>query len=164
VRDMRMFDNFTFKVDNPVYMWMFMIIKLPSAFFSGVRLKHVSDDKCIVTVRQWWFSKNPFKSIYFACLAMAAEMSTGILAMGYCYKRKPEVSMLVTKIDGTFIKKAKGKISFICDDGKRIAATVDEAIRSGKSMSIHTHSYGVNKAGEQVASFNIIWSFKSKTT
>jgi hypothetical protein len=31
-------------------------------------------------------SQNPFRSTYFACLSMAAEMSTGALALGIYIK------------------------------------------------------------------------------
>jgi hypothetical protein len=45
----------------------------------------------------------------FACLAMAAEMSTGVLAMAHVYKRKPAISMLVVKMEAEYFKKATGK-------------------------------------------------------
>ena len=92
---------------------MFLFSKLPSAFFSGVRVKSIDDHKTVVTVPYKWFSQNPFKSTYFACLAMAAEMSTGILAMAHVYKRSPKTSMLVIAVEGKFYKKAIGKTTFI---------------------------------------------------
>ena len=73
-RDLTMFDKFMYKVQNPFYIMFFLFTKLPSAYFSGVRLRHIDENKCFVTVPYKWFSKNPFKSTYFACLAMAAEM------------------------------------------------------------------------------------------
>ena len=95
---------------------------------------------------------------------MAAEMSTGVLAMGHIFKKDPEVSMLVTKIEGNFFKKATGTVTFISEDGKRIASMVTEAMASGKSTSVNTYSTGKNKEGETVAEFVITWSFKVKTS
>ena len=94
---------------------------------------------------------------------MAAEMSTGVLAMGHIFKKDPEVSMLVTKIEGNFFKKATGQVTFISEDGRRIATMIKEAMASGKSVSVNTYSTGKNKAGETVAEFVITWSFKVKT-
>ena len=52
---------------------------LPAAFFAGLKVKEITDEKVITVVKYSWFTKNPFRSIYFACLAMAAELSTGLL-------------------------------------------------------------------------------------
>ncbi|MEJ7672361.1 MAG: hypothetical protein WKF59_06555 [Chitinophagaceae bacterium] len=41
-------------------------------------------------------------------LAMAAEMSTGILAMMHIYKRSHSISMLITNMEASYIKKATG--------------------------------------------------------
>ena len=94
---------------------------------------------------------------------MAAEMSTGVLAMGHLYKKDPEVSMLVTKIEASFFKKATGIVTFISEDGRRIASMIGEAMASGKSTSVNTYSTGKDKEGDIIAEFMITWSFKVKT-
>ncbi|HMU57084.1 MAG TPA: thioesterase, partial [Chitinophagaceae bacterium] len=83
---------------HPATFRMFLLTKLPSAFFSGVRIRDLDDEKCTATVPFKWFSQNPFRSTYFACLSMAAEMSTGALALAHLYKSDPPVSMLVVKV------------------------------------------------------------------
>jgi hypothetical protein len=45
---------------------------------------------------------------------MAAEMSTGALAMAYLYKIDPPVSMLVVKVESEYFKKATGRTNFVC--------------------------------------------------
>jgi hypothetical protein len=149
-------------VMHPFKLRLFMLSKLPSAFFSGVRVRYVDEEKCVVTVPYKWFSTNPFRSTYFACLSMAAEMSTGVLAMAYTYKKLPAISMLVLKVEGSFVKKATGITSFVCDEGSRIAQVVSEAMASGKSTSITVRSVGKNTDDEIVADFSITWSFKTK--
>ncbi len=161
-RDLKMFDKFMYKVQNPFYIFIFLLTKLPSAYFSGVRLRHIDENKCHVTVPYKWFSKNPFKSTYFACLAMAAEMSTGVLAMGHCYKKTPHVSMLVSRLEATFTKKATGRITFVCEDGERIETAINNAIQYGKSTTINAHTSGKDKNGDTVASFIVTWSFRAK--
>src|SRR5678810_908341 len=90
------FQLFSKQMTSPLKFRMFLLSKLPSAYFSGVRVKSLDENKCEVTVPFKWFSQNPFRSTYFACLSMAAEMSTGALALGHLYKRKPTVSMPVS--------------------------------------------------------------------
>lgn len=149
-------------VKHPLKFRLFMLMKLPSAFFSGVRVVEVSEEQCQVSVPFKWFSQNPFRSTYFACLAMAAEMSTGILAMAQTWQRKPAVSMLVTGLEAIYTRKATGKTIFTCMDGVGIRETVERAVTTGEAQTIKVKSVGTNRSGEEVAVFYITWSFKSK--
>lgn len=156
-------EKFIQLIKHPVKFRMFLLIKLPSAFFCGVRVKDISKEKAIVTVPYTWLSQNPFRSTYFACLAMAAEMSTGLLAMMNTYQSKPSVSMLVTSLQATYHKKAIGLTTFTCDDGNALAASVRDAIAAGEGKVFKARSVGRNNAGEIVAEFFIEWSFKAKS-
>ncbi len=142
---------------------MFLLTKLPSAFFAGVRVREADENKCVVTVPYKWFSQNPFRSTYFACLSMAAEMSTGALAMAHLYKRQPQVSMLVVKVESEYFKKATGRTTFRCEDGILLKSAIEESVATGEARSVRAKSVGRNKEGEVVAEFYITWSFKAKT-
>jgi Domain of unknown function (DUF4442) len=149
-------------VNNRFKFNLYLFNKLPSAFFSGVRVQSANENSCVVTVPYKWFSQNPFKSTYFACLSMAAEMSTGLLAMAHVYQRNPAVSMLVVNMKSNFIKKAVGKTTFTCTDGLLIQQTIEEAIADGQGKTLTVKSTGLNQQGEPIAIFEITWSFKSK--
>ena len=149
-------------VEHPVKFRIFLFSKLPSAFFSGVRVEAVNEKQCSVTVPYKWFSKNPFRSTYFACLAMAAEMSTGVLGLLHIHKRKPAVSMLVVKLEAEYFKKAVGRTTFVCEEGEEIKATIEKAVASGQGEIWRAKSIGKNEQGEMVATFYITWSFKAK--
>lgn len=148
---------------NPIKFIFFLLTKLPAAYFSGVRLKYADESQAQVTVPYKWFSRNPFRSTYFACLSMAAEMSTGILAMMHTYQRQPAISLLVVKVEGNFLKKATSISTFTCDDGLAFQQAIQEAAASGKSTSVAARSTGKDKSGNIVAEFVITWSFKAKT-
>lgn len=148
---------------HPVKFRMFLLSKLPSAYFTGVRVKDADEKKCVVTVPYKWFSKNPFRSTYFASLAMAAEMSTGALSMAHLYKRKPSVSMLLVKLEAEYYKKAVGLTSFTCEDGELIEQAIKDSISSGEARSVRARSTGTNEEGEVVAQFFITWSFKARS-
>ena len=154
--------KFLQQINNPFKQRFFLLSKLPAAYFSGVRILMADEEKCVVTVPYKWFSKNPFKSTYFACHSMAAEMSTGVLAMAHLYKRNPPVSMLVTRVVGDFTKKAVSRTSFTCEEGGKIREAIEEAISSREGRTITVRSYGRNSAGEIVAQFEVTWSFKVK--
>jgi hypothetical protein len=149
-------------INNKLKFKFFLFKNLPSALFSSVRIVQANEEQCNVTVKYKWFSRNPFKSTYFACLAMAAEMSTGILALGCIYNKKPKVSMLVVHITGEFFKKATDTTTFICKDGNLFKATIEKAMATNLSQTVVSKSDGYNIAGELVASFVVTWSFKAK--
>ncbi len=155
-------NSFIKLVKHPIKFKLFLLTKLPSAFFCGVRVQSISEENAVVTVPYKWLSQNPFKSTYFACLAMAAEMSTGLLSMMNTYQQQPAISMLVTGLEATYFKKATGLTFFTCQDGAAIKKCIEETIKTGDGVSIKAKSTGRNAAGETVADFYITWSFKAK--
>jgi hypothetical protein len=158
------FKQFSALISNPILFRFFLFQKLPAAFFSGLRMVNFDATTCTVKVKYSWFSKNPFKSIYFAVEAMAAEMCSGMLAFAQVYKRNPKISMLVVKMEVHFIKKATGTVLFTCEDGEAIQAAINESIATGEGKSIVCMSKAKNSANETVAEFLITWSFKAKTS
>ncbi len=156
------FNEFSRLISNPIKFRFFLFTKLPAAFFAGLRIHHFDATACVVRIRYSWFSMNPFKSIYFAVEAMAAEMCSGMLAFGQVYKRNPKVSMLVVKMEVAFMKKATGVILFTCEDGQTIQDAINDAIVTGEGKTIVCKSIGKNATNETVAEFNITWSFKAK--
>lgn len=158
------FKQFSTLISNPILFRFFLFQKLPAAFFSGLRMVDFDATTCTVKVKYSWFSKNPFKSIYFAVEAMAAEICSGMLAFAQVYKRNPKISMLVVKMEVHFIKKATGTVLFTCEDGAAIQAAINESIATGEGKSIVCVSKAKNSANETVAEFLITWSFKAKTS
>ena len=140
-----------------------MLAKLPMAYLAGLRIKSLSKDAASVTIPYKYLNKNPFNSIYFACLSMAAELSTGVLCMMQVYKASPPVSMLVTHMEADFTKKAVGVITFTCHDGKQIQEAADYTKATGEGITVVATSIGTDEAGDKVAEFRFTWSLKAKS-
>ena len=156
------FHIFKKRLGNPFAFRWFLFTKVPAAFFAGVKLEKLEMEEAAISVKYSWFNKNPFRSVYFAVLLMPAEASTGILCMGYLYKRNPGVSMLVVRTEGNFLKKATGKIIFTCSDGLLIDEAIGKAVSSGEAATARCRSIGKNEQGETVADFYFTWSFKTR--
>ncbi len=156
------YNNFFNTITNPIKYKLFMLLRLPMGFISGLKVKSLSPEQAVVQVRYKWLNQNPFNSIYFAVLSMAAELSTGLLAFGQTYNRKPQVSMLVIKTEADFYKKAVGKIVFTCNNGKDVINAIEESIATKLGTTITCESIGINEQGETVAKFRFTWSFKAK--
>lgn len=147
---------------SPFKLNLFLFFKLPSAFWCGVRVKSISKEQCVATVKYRWFNQNPFKSMYFAVQAMAAELTTGALVMMQIKNSGRNISMLVANNNGNYSKKAIGRITFTCNDGHIIEEAIQKAISTGEGQTIWMKSIGKNENGEQVSEMNFEWSIKLK--
>lgn len=149
------------KMNNPFIFWFAMLTKLPSAVFWKLRIKTLTHERCEVSIPYFWRTQNPFRSIYFAALAGAAELSTGALGQMAVAGRGP-FSMLVVDFRAEYSKKANTKIIFTCEQGIELFALID-SLQVGESKQLTMISTGKNTAGETVARFFVTWSFKRKS-
>lgn len=148
-------------VNSPLTMRFFLFWKLPMAWFAGIGVRHCDADKAVVKLPYGWRSQNPFRSTYFAAQCAAGELSTGILALAQL-QEQPPVSMLVTKIEAEFFKKASATLLFTCEDGKALTDTIQKALQSGESQSFTAISTGRLPDGVVASVVKISWSFKAK--
>jgi hypothetical protein len=142
---------------------LFMLRSLPMGFLAGLRVKEFTEQRCSITVPFKWLNQNPFRSTYFAVLSMAAEMSSGMIAMMHTHNAKPSISMLVTNVEGQFIKKAVGLTTFTCEDGAALLGTIEQAIITGEGQTHICTATGRSDNGEIVAKFIVTWSFKARS-
>lgn len=149
-------------VTNPFLFNLFLMGQLPMGFIAGLKVLKANMEECSITVPYRWLNQNPFRSTYFAVLAMAAEMSTGMLALMMTKDSKPSVSMLVTHLEADFVKKATGITTFTCTEGKQINDTIEKAILTGEGQTYNATSIGISQTGETEAKFLIQWSFKAR--
>ena len=140
----------------------FTLIKLPAAWISGVRVSKVTDKFCEVKVRHRWINQNPFKSMYWAVQGMAAELTTGIFLIERIRSNKTPISMLVLNKKANFKKKARGVITFRCDDGLKANEAIDKAIQTRESSLISMRSVGRDYSGDIVSEFIFEWTIKAK--
>ena len=140
----------------------FLFLKLPSAFICGVRVKEITDEFCKATVTHRWINQNPFNSMYFAVQAMAAELTTGALVMNEIQKNSANISMLVANNKSSFIKKATGKITFICNEGYLVKEGIAKAISTGEGQTFWLKSIGYNQENIEVSQMHFEWTVKVK--
>lgn len=147
---------------NPKKLNRYLFFKLPSAYWCGVRVLSVTQQTCSVTVKHQWINQNPFRSMYFAVQAMAAELSTGALVMTEVQKSGKKISMLVAQNNAEFTKKATGKITFTCESGDKVQQAITSAIQTRDGQKFWLQSIGKDEKGDQVAVFNFEWTIKIK--
>jgi hypothetical protein len=141
----------------------FLFFKLPSAYWSGVRVQRITDNECTVTVKHKWFNQNPFNSMYFAVQAMAAELTNGAMVLLKIRKSGKNISMLVAKNKANFTKKATGVITFRCVDGNMIDDAIKKTIETGEGQTFWMKSIGIDEKGDKVSEFDFEWTMKLKS-
>lgn len=142
---------------------LFLLLKIPIAYLAGLKLSHINDNEASIDVKHKWMNQNPFRSMYFAVQAMAAEISTGLLVFRHIDAKKANVSMLVTNQQAQFTKKATGKINFHCQNGIDIEKTIEKALNSGEGQVVWANSIGTDQTGDVVSSFKFEWSIKKRS-
>lgn len=147
---------------NSFKMKMFMLSNLPMAFLAGLKIISINHKEAKVSVPYKYLNKNPFKSMYFAVQAMAAELSSGIMAMSIVKSASVPVSMLVLGMSASYTKKARTKVVFTCSNGIDIKNAVDKSIETGEGQIVKVTSVGKDLEGDIVAEFNFTWTFKPK--
>lgn len=148
---------------QPFMFRLFLIAKLPIAWLSGLKLKSLTAEKAGVSICYGFWNKNPFKSMYFASQAMAAEMTTGLLALRYVDAHSVKISLLVKDLSSSFKKKAVGNIEFVCEDGLLVKEAVKKAAANDDPVLCVMNSHGYDEQGDCVSSFQITWTFKRKS-
>ncbi|MBT8319912.1 MAG: DUF4442 domain-containing protein [Gramella sp.] len=148
---------------SPSKLNSFLMLKLPSAWLCGVRVKHIDQTECEVGVKHRWINQNPFNSMYFAVQAMAAELSTGALVMNKIQESDKKISMLVAQNKAVFTKKATGKIKFTCYDGHKVQEALNRTMENGEGQTFWMKSVGINEDGVEVAVFEFEWTVKLKS-
>ncbi|WP_373518458.1 DUF4442 domain-containing protein [Pricia sp.] len=141
----------------------FTFFKLPAAWWTGVRVKSITKQQCVVTVKHGWRNQNPFNSMFWAVQGMAAELSTGAMVINQIRESGKRISMLVQNNNGNFSKKATGRITFTCEDGHLIREAIDKTVATGDGQTFWMKSVGVNEDGMVVSTFNFEWTVRVKS-
>ena len=141
---------------------LYTFLKLPSAWWCGVRIVTLTPEVCEAKVRLKWFNQNPFKSMFWAVQGMAAELATGILIMQGAKSSQSKISMLVINNKANFTKKAKGKLLFSCQPGDRIEKTFAALIETKESQTLWLQAKGTDEQGDIVSTFDFEWTLLLK--
>lgn len=156
-------NKFRRAVTNSFQFKLFKLKDLPLAYVAGLRVNELNDSQCTVSIKHNYLTKNPFRSMYFAAQAMAAELSTGAMVMDKVQDALPtKISMLVFTMRADFSKKATGRIHFTCTDGKQLDDLIKTVIESNEGQTIEMKSVGVDESGEVVSTFYFTWTLKKK--
>ena len=147
---------------TPTSIKWYTLLKLPAAYFSGVRVQTVDDNACLVCIRLKWINQNPFKSMFWAVQGMAAELTTGVLLMQEIQSSNQKISMLVVNNKANFSKKARGRITFSCAPENKITDAIEKLIKLKVPQTLWLTSKGLDENQNIVSTFEFEWTLLIK--
>lgn len=156
-------DQVRSRLQNPFLARMFMLQKMPLGFFAGLRVEELTTTHCRTGLPYGWRTTNPFRSMYFAAQSMAAELSTGALAMMAVHLAPAPVSMLITNLEAEFGKKATTWTTFTCEEGPKLFDVVAHTVATGEPVTARVETVGRMSDGVEVSRFHFTWSFKKRS-
>ena len=155
--------TFRNRLNSPRLFRAYMAAKMPLGALAGLKIETLDGYQCAVSVPCSWRTKNPFGSIYFAALSMAAELSCAGLALMASRAPEEKVAVYPIGLKGDFIKQAKAKTTFTCTQGPELFAAVRRAIETGEAVTVVTNTVGQTDEGLIVSKFDFTWSYKKKS-
>lgn len=144
-----------------IRMFLFMLLKMPLGAFARLRVDRLDGEGCEVSLPAGWRTRNPFKSTYWAAQGMAAELSTGLGMYVHAQAAPVSIRTLVGKVSGEFVKPARSRVVFSCENLPDAVAALEETMRTQESVVCEMVSVGRDGDGDVISRWTFAWSFKA---
>lgn len=132
------------------------------ALLAGLKVRHLDERECRVSVPYNFLTRNPFKSMYFAVQSMAAEFSTALLLVQQIESSKENIALIIVSMNADFVSRAQGQAHFTCESDESISAAIARTVKSGQPETVTLVSVGRSNEGEEVSTFTFTWSVKKR--
>ena len=141
---------------------LWMLRRLPMGLASGMYISELDEDHCTVVLQDRWWIRNPFNSVFWAVMSMAAELSTGALV--FAYGRPGNMQFILVGFEAKFLKKAKGKSFYFCRAGKEVERAISNNMNNPAPSSIIMPVLAQDESGQVLAEFICYWQLRKPIT
>ena len=146
------------KLQNPLKLRLWMMKNLPMGLVSGMSVEHLDETSCTVMLKDRFWIHNPFGSVFWAVMSMAAELSTGALL--YAWSSGSKNKFILVNVKATFLKKARGKTHYSCQSGPEVLRSIESLENPGDQCTVDMPVIAQDQAGQTIAEFQFTWSLK----
>lgn len=147
--------NLAKKLTSPWQLRLWMLTKLPMGLVSGMYVESLDENSCVVVLRDRWWIRNPFGSVFWAVMGMAAELSTGALV--FAYASGSDVKFILVGMEAKFFKKTKGKSYYFCDTGSNVLKSIEHLVNTNDPGFVMLPVTAKDQAGQVLATFTFQW-------
>ena len=146
------------KLSNPWKFRLWMGKSLPMGLLSGMYIQTLDEQACVVVLKERWWIRNPFGSVFWAVMGMAAELSTGALVFAHAKGRN--VKFILVGVEGEFFKKVKGKSYYFCETGSDVLRSIEQIVNPNDTSVVILPVTARDEAGQLLAEFRFRWQLK----
>jgi acyl-coenzyme A thioesterase PaaI-like protein len=135
-----------------------MLRSLPMAFPLGLVIESIDERHCRVRLPYRPWLRNPFRSLFWAVMGMAAELCSGALV--YAYASGTGCKFILAGVSGRFHRKVTGKSFYICEAGDVIRKHLQDLTPLADTtidLPVVVH----DASGEIVADFVFTWQLRA---
>ena len=150
--------NLAQKLTTPWKLRIWMMKRLPMGLISGMVIESLNENGCKVMLKDRFWIRNPFGSVFWAVMAMAAEMSTGVLV--YAYVSGTNTKYILIGVQGDFLKKLRGKSYYFCPSGQDVLRNLKSLENPGDTCTVLLPVTAYDQAGHIVAEFKFSWQLR----
>lgn len=136
------------------------MFKIPMVGFVRPKLLELNDQSAKIKIRLRRRTKNHLGSMYFAALAVGADLAAGLHAFYYAEQSSKKMSFAFKGVKGEFLMRAESDIEFISNEGDLIKSTVDKALSTGERINQPIKVLAIDDKGNEIAIFEMIVSVK----
>ncbi len=136
----------------------FTALSMPTAWFAGLRMDKLDHQSCVTSLPGGWRTQNPFKTMYWAVQGMGAELATGAAPFAMSRSMTENLRMFVVGTEAKFVKRAKGRITFTCNDVAAAREAIEESMETGEAVEKDFISIGKDSSGEVVSEWVFKWN------
>src|SRR5688572_32009449 len=122
------------KLMVPWKLRFWMMRHLPMGLASGMYIESLTEEECRVILKDRFWIHNPFGSVFWAVMSMAAELSTGSLVYAWC--SDTNVKFILTGVEGKFTKKVRGRSFYICQSGQEVKQKLESLENPGDTCTV----------------------------
>jgi hypothetical protein len=122
---------------------MFGLAKVPLILFCTPRVVEMTDKKFIVKIPLSYRTKNHLNSMYFAALAVGAEISVAAPAVVAINEGKLKIDFVFKDFKANFLKRADGDVHFVCEEVSEVISLIEEAKNNTERIEKKIKGYAV---------------------
>ena len=91
---------------------------------------------------------------------MGAELATGAAPFAISRSMPEKLRMFVVGVESTFTKRAKGRVTFTCEDVGSARKAIELGIATGEAVDCDLKSVGRDASGDTVSEWIFKWNFR----
>jgi acyl-coenzyme A thioesterase PaaI-like protein len=140
-------------------------LRIPMFLFLGPRVLQADADGAAVLIPLGFRSRNHVGSMYIGAMVAGADLAAGLNAFQLIRSRFPKVVPIFKDARMEFLKLADGDVVFRCLEGRKVAAAMEETVRTGTRVTIPVDVVATvpeRYGDETVARFTLGLSLKQK--